>query len=160
VVGSTATPKDPEIVEIPFSKTEENWDLTYLNQYAGHLTGTDLIGQGGNFVLAGHVEMKDGSRGPFADIHLLNLGDLITVMSNTATSPIVAQYKVTSVKSVDPYSLPEIQNHGFEELTLLTCGDWDNRNRVYRTRVVVHAKVVSLRHSLAFDASTRTFKIG
>src|SRR5204863_7744322 len=43
-----------------------NWDLTYLAQSVGYLQGTAALGHGGNFVLAGHVEMKDGSPGPFA----------------------------------------------------------------------------------------------
>ena len=41
------------ITRVYFGKTDD-WDVSYLNEYAGHLQGTAEIGQGGNVVLAGH----------------------------------------------------------------------------------------------------------
>ncbi len=130
-----------EIIQLPFGK-DDNWDLTYLNRFAGHLEGTPKVGQGGNHVLAGHVEMKDGTPGPFASINLLAPGDIVTLMDDTPNQPTVKRYMVTTIKIVSPNDLNEIRNHGFEELTLVTCQDYDAKGRLYRTRVVVHARAL------------------
>ncbi len=128
-----------DIVELYFSRSSD-WDLSLLNQYAGHLQGTPMIGKGGNVVLAGHIELKDGTPGPFAHLDLLNTGDLITVLRDDPQAPVVKQYSVTAVKTVDPNAINEIRNHGYEELTLVTCLDWDSRTRTYQKRLVVHAR--------------------
>ncbi len=128
------------IIELYYSKSSDGWDLSLLNQFAGHVQGTSGLGRGGNFVLAGHVELKDGSTGPFARVHLLKAGDLITILSDDPKKPVVMRYAVTSVKVVDPNALGEIRNHGYEELTLVTCQDWDAQAKTYDKRVIVHAR--------------------
>jgi len=120
-----------------------NWDLTYLGQSVGYLQGTAALGQGGNFVLAGHVEMKDGSPGPFAYLARLKAGDAINIISNQASNPVVVEYAVSEIKTVKPTDFAEIQSHGHEELTLVTCSDWDQQSKAYLTRLVVHAKPVT-----------------
>jgi LPXTG-site transpeptidase (sortase) family protein len=118
----------------------QNWDLTYLDNFAGHLEGTPEIGQGGNFVLAGHVELKDGRPGPFANVGKLVVGDEIMIYSETPDQPFLVRYKVTEVKSVEPTDIAVMRNRGYEELTLITCADWDQPSEQYLTRVIVHAK--------------------
>src|SRR5579859_2546127 len=98
------------------------------------------MGQGGNFVLAGHVELKDGSKGPFAELKQLANGDRITIIGNAQPHPIVRQYIVTEVGKVVPTDFDVIRNHGYEELTLITCDDWDQKSQMYNTRVIVHAR--------------------
>jgi len=128
------------ITELYISPTGENWDLTYLENFAGHLEGTAQLGKGGNYVLAGHVELKDGVPGPFINLNKLVPGDDIMIYSEAASQPYVVRYKVTEVKNVEPDDLSVIRNRGYEELTLITCADWDQKSEQYLTRVIVHAK--------------------
>lgn len=128
------------ITRLYFTPDGSNWDLTYLDAFAGHLEGTPDIGQGGNYVLAGHVELKDGIPGPFANVHKLAVGDDIMIYSETPDKPYLVRYKVTDVKSVEPTAIDVIRNRGYEELTLITCSDWDQQKGEYLTRVIVHAK--------------------
>ncbi len=128
------------ITELYYATDSDNWDLTHLAQSAGHLEGTPNMGQGGNFVLAGHVELKDGARGPFADVHLLTVGDRLTIISDAQPNPSVKQYVVTDVGKVKPLDFGVMRNHGYEELTLITCDDWDSKAQTYKTRVIVHAR--------------------
>lgn len=128
------------IIELYFAQDADTWDLSHLGQSAGHLEGTPQMGQGGNFVLAGHVELKDGSKGPFADLKKLTAGDRITVIGSTQPNPIVRQYVVTDVGKVPPTDFDVMRNHGYEEMTLITCDDWDQKNQIYTSRVIVHAR--------------------
>ena len=128
------------ITELYFAPNGDNWDLNYLEGFAGHLEGTPELGKGGNYVLAGHVELKDGVPGPFINIHKLVPGDDIMIYSEMASQPYVVRYKVTEVKNVGPDDISVIRNRGFEELTLITCSDWDQKSEQYLTRVIVHAK--------------------
>jgi LPXTG-site transpeptidase (sortase) family protein len=128
------------ITELYFSPDGENWDLTYLENFAGHLEGTPELGKGGNFVLAGHVELKDGIPGPFVNLYKLVPGDDIMIYSEVTNQPYVVRYRVTEVKTVQPNDISVIRNRGYEELTLITCSDWDQETEQYLTRVIVHAK--------------------
>src|SRR5258708_29856856 len=65
-----------------------NWDLTYLGQSVGYLQGTAALGHGGNFVLAGHFEIKDGSPGPFSYFIRLTAADAIHVVSTAAVKTV------------------------------------------------------------------------
>jgi len=127
-----------EVTELYLAPTD-GWDLSHLDFYAGHLEGTPALGQGGNFVLAGHVELKDGTPGPFAHLDKLSAGDTLLILKLGSQSGIM-RYTVTEVKSVPPDDFGQIRNHGYEELTLITCGDWSAQDRTYHTRVVVHAR--------------------
>lgn len=120
----------------------DTWNVAFLGQYAGHLEGTANIGQGGNFVLAGHVEMRDGTQGPFASLNNLQRGDFLTVSRNQPGNIQYMQYVVTEKKTVQPTDLNVIRNKGYEELTLITCGDYDFKDNLYKTRLVIHARPV------------------
>jgi len=131
------------ITELYYATDADNWDLAPLGSAAGHLEGTPAIGHGGNFVLAGHVELKDGSRGPFADLHLLVPGDRLTIIGDSKPTPIIDEYQVTDVGKVLPTDFAVMRNHGYEELTLITCDDYDATTQTYNTRVIIHARPVS-----------------
>jgi LPXTG-site transpeptidase (sortase) family protein len=145
-----------QITQLYFATTVDNWDLTYLGGLAGHLQGTADLGTGGNFVLAGHVELKDGSQGPFARIHTLQAGDTITLFGNQQPNPNIVQYEVTDVLKVAPTDFTVMRNHGYEELTLITCDDWDQQGKAYKTRVVVHARPSYLLARLTQTAAVTT----
>lgn len=130
------------ITELYYATDADNWDLSHLGSAAGHLEGTPAMGAGGNFVLAGHVELKDGSQGPFAKINMLAPGDLLTIIGDTTPTPIIRSYLITDVGKTAPTDFAVMRNHGFEELTLITCDDFDSTSRLYKTRVIVHARLV------------------
>src|SRR5258708_39639176 len=145
------------IVELYYNHDgTDGWNVSTLLHFAGHLQGTPNIGQGGNAVLAGHVELKDGSPGAFAQINLLTQGDRIFILSDDPKKPIVMQYVVTSVVTVDPNAINEIRNHGYEELTLVTCQDWDAKTNTYQKRTVIHAQPANAKavRSVATGVST------
>jgi LPXTG-site transpeptidase (sortase) family protein len=144
------------ITQLYFSSTQDNWDLTYLGGLAGHLQGTPNLGEGGNFVLAGHVELKDGGKGPFANIHLMRAGDGITIIGDQVPNPSILQYIVTDVKKVQPQDFGVMRNHGYEELTLITCDDWDQKSASYQTRIIVHARPAAAVLRLTNIARTNT----
>lgn len=129
-----------EIVPLYFDMSLDTWNLSYLYNQAGHLEGTANLDEGGNFVLAGHVELGDGLPGPFARIGELRPGDLISVFRENAVNTEVIQYAVTEVLIVAPDDFSVIRNRGYEELTLITCADWDAQKRDYLKRVVVRAR--------------------
>lgn len=128
------------ITQLYFSPQGDSWDLTYLDNMAGHLQGTADLGQGGNFVLAGHVELGDGRKGPFVNLSKLNAGDEIMIIDEDPTKPSVVRYKVTEIKTVAPDDISVLRNRGYEELTLITCDDWDQAAGEYLTRIIVHAR--------------------
>jgi LPXTG-site transpeptidase (sortase) family protein len=130
-----------QITPLYFGRNDD-WDLSTLGSFAGHLEGTPKMGQGGNFVLAGHVELKDGVPGPFANLALLSVGDPITILSSPRETIVATVYRVTSVETVKPEAFDHIRNHGYEELTLVTCGDWDPVTGTYRVRLIIHARPV------------------
>ncbi|PJF35655.1 MAG: hypothetical protein CUN49_09475 [Candidatus Thermofonsia Clade 1 bacterium] len=129
-----------EIVPLYFDMTLDTWNLNYLYNQAGHLEGTANLDEGGNFVLAGHVELGDGMPGPFARIGELRKGDLISIFRENSATTEVLQYAVTDVLIVPPNDFSVIRSRGYEELTLITCTDWDAQQRDYLKRVVVRAR--------------------
>jgi LPXTG-site transpeptidase (sortase) family protein len=129
-----------DIVPLYFDMSIDTWNLSYLYNQAGHLEGTANLDEGGNFVLAGHVELGDGLPGPFARIGELRQGDLISIFRENAANTEIVRYAVTEVLIVAPDDFSVIRNRGYEELTLITCADWDAQKRDYLKRVVVRAR--------------------
>jgi LPXTG-site transpeptidase (sortase) family protein len=120
--------------------SNDTWDISQLDRNAGYLEGTPPIGFGGNVVLVGHVEMKDGSAGPFAHLDKLVVGDPISIIVAPNTLPL--EYTVTDKRTVQPDDVDQIRNHGYEEITLVTCGNYDFKSNTYQTRLVIHARPV------------------
>lgn len=116
-----------------------NWDLEPLLDRVGHLEGTPELGQRGNIVMVAHVELKDGSAGPFARLQDMKVGDTIRVVQKTAQGPKRYFYEVTEIKDTDPSDINVMRNRGIDELTLITCRDWNQREQRYLGRVVIHA---------------------
>ena len=119
---------------------ETNWNISTLGSNVGHLEGTNELGKGGNYVLAGHVEFKDGGIGPFAYLHQIKVGDALSIIRTGSKGVSVLPYTVTNVATVKPDDMSVLHDHGYEELTLITCSDWSEQERLYTTRLVVHAR--------------------
>ncbi len=98
-----------------------------------------LPGQDGSAVLAGHT----WSKGPGVFDHLgrLEVGDRVAVGRN--------RFEVTRVRRVIDMSRSEVaalfSDRGRARLVLITCGDRNDTTGVYRTRIIVDARMLARR---------------
>ena len=115
------------------------WDVANLGAAVGHLQGTAPIGSPSNIGLAGHSELRDGSRGIFAYIQELNYGDPILILMDGVRY----EYRVSGLRRVEPTNLSVLRPTDRERLTLITCDDYDFLSNLYLTRVVVTAERMS-----------------
>lgn len=117
----------------------QSWDVRYLGRSAGHLQGTAWLDTPGNIVLAGHVEMTDGSKGIFATIGELRLGDPLVLSQGT----LERQYNVIDVRTgVAPDDLSILYPAETDRLTLITCEAYNFFSDTYQSRTVVIAERV------------------
>lgn len=93
-------------------------------------------GQAGSAVLAGHTWSK--GRGVFDRLGRLDVGDRVVVGRN--------RFGVTRVRRVTHLSRSEVaalfSDRGPARLVLITCGDRDSTTGVYRTRIIVSARLL------------------
>ncbi|RYC07355.1 class F sortase [Nocardioides zhouii] len=98
-----------------------------------------LPGQSGSAVLAGHTWSK--GRGVFDRLGGLEPGDRVHVGTS--------RFEVTRVRRVRDLSRRAVaalfSDEGRPRLVLITCGDRNNRTGVYRTRIIVNAKLLPRR---------------
>ena len=126
---------DAPVVESPIIGGE--WQVPKFA--AGHLEGTDQPLQGGNIVLAGHVE-SISSGNVFAHIDRLHPGDIVRLYTKTT----VVSYKVTKIETVANNDMQVVAPTLKEVLTLITCsGEWLPLQHDYNERTVVIADRVS-----------------
>jgi sortase (surface protein transpeptidase) len=106
------------------------------------------VGEGGNVVMAGHVDYWNVGPAVFWDIRNLPAGDVIRVVGEDGKN---YEYAVQWIERYDAAGLtPEvIQNDivgdtGEETLTLITCGGtFDPATGEYNERWVVRANLIS-----------------
>jgi LPXTG-site transpeptidase (sortase) family protein len=115
------------------------WDVASLGASVGHLMGTAPLNVAGNHGLAGHSELRDGSRGIFAYIRELSYGDPIHIELDGTTQ----EYRVSGLREVEPTDLSVLSASNTHRLTLITCDNYDFLSNFYRTRVIVLAERVS-----------------
>jgi sortase A len=116
-----------------------SWDIRSLGKNAGHLQGTPLPDEGGNTVLSGHVEMADGSAGPFAPLKQISVGDVVEVTIQGQAW----RYSVTEIITTTPDALQYVFPTDDDRLTLITCGNYDFLSNAYPDRLVVIATRIS-----------------
>lgn len=117
-----------------------SWDISNLGMNVGHLQGTSWVDAGpGNIVLSGHVEMSDGRKGIFANIHDLKQGDVLILREGGEER----HYAVTFTGTVQPDDLTPLYPSADDRLTLITCGNYDFFQDNYLERVVVVAERVT-----------------
>jgi LPXTG-site transpeptidase (sortase) family protein len=115
----------------------QSWDLTWLKGDLGYLQGSAFPGWQGNTALVGHLTLADGTAGPFADLHALQIGDEITLH----TWGDEGTYRVREVAyRVDAEDASVFQHEDEDWLTLITCQSYDSLTRAYRWRLVVRAE--------------------
>jgi sortase A len=116
--------------------------LAQLNVSPGHVPGTQLPGQVGNFAVAGH---RVTAGNPFWSEPSLRSGDLVYIQteSNNYT------YRVTGKKTVLPTNLSvldPVPGHPHERptqriITLITCNPaWTGTHRVIVTGVLIRSQ--------------------
>ena len=98
-----------------------------------------LPGQEGSAVLAGHTWSK--GPGVFDNLGKLRPGNVVVVGKN--------RFKVTRVRRMTGMSRQDVarlfSDRGKARLVLITCGDRNNLTGVYRTRILVNAKLLPRR---------------
>ncbi len=116
----------------------ESWNVSQLGGNVGHLQGTAWLGTPGNLVLAGHVTLRDGSRGIFAAIAEMQPGDSVYIIEDD----VEWHYQVVERRNVAPNDLSVLYPTEAPELTLITCDSYDFFSDSYLERVVVQARWV------------------
>lgn len=112
-----------------------SWDVSLLGQHVGHLQGTASFDQPGNIGLVGHVERADGTPGIFTNLHSLVVGDLIVYRRGSDER----FYTVRSVGTAAPNDMTVLYPSTREQLTLITCDDYELLTNSYLSRIVVVA---------------------
>lgn len=105
------------------------------------------LGEGGNLVMAGHVDYWNVGPAVFWNLSQLVSGDAISVYGEDG---LIVQYAVDwlrdyVVADMTPADLEEVVGAtGVESLTLITCsiGSWDPETQEYRERMVLRATQV------------------
>jgi LPXTG-site transpeptidase (sortase) family protein len=112
------------------------WDVNWLTTTVGHLAGTAFPSHIGNTVIAGHVNLPDGSQGPFAAIDQLQWGDEIILQLEG--NQLV--YEVRSIYTTTPNDLEVLEkSDGYDWVTLITCTNFQEHSNSYSQRVIVEA---------------------
>ncbi len=125
------------IVELPL--VGDSWDVQRLGHNVGHLEKTSWLGDSGNIVIAGHIQLAVEDFGPFLNLRKLEAGDLVMI----ADSGKIVAYQVTDSEAVEPTNVEVTYPTTEPTLTLLTCTSWDNHRGVFSKRLVVRAKMVT-----------------
>jgi LPXTG-site transpeptidase (sortase) family protein len=132
-------------------RTDNSWETRYLGNAVGHLEGTSwLNGIGGNIVLAGHVESETGAPGPFAYLFKVTTNDLVILQDGKQS----VYYKVSTIVRAAPDDIGYVAQDGHDRLTLITCTDWDQNQRMYLGRLIVIAEPVATAAAPAGDKTT------
>jgi LPXTG-site transpeptidase (sortase) family protein len=128
-----------EIVGIPILHAA--WDISWLGNRAGWLQGTAFPTWAGNSVVTGHVWNADNTPGIFIDLKKLAWNDQIIVHAWKQKYT----YQVRSVQTIKPDAITQVVKHeNVPWLTLLTCGDFNEKTGAYKTRELVRAVLVKI----------------
>lgn len=118
---------------------DDTWGIFGLGMDVGHLIGTSPLMGEGNIVLVGHVEMADGGPGVFAGVRNMKVGERIFVDWHGEQR----EYSLSMVREVSPDDVSVLYPTAWEQLTLITCSDYDFFSNRYLQRVVAIAPRVS-----------------
>lgn len=129
---------DTVIKYVPFNG--DTWLIGGLKQEIAWMGNTSWPGLGGNTGLAGHVDLADGSAGPFWRLKDLQPGDKIIIY----TQKNIFTYTVREQRVVEDYDLSVVAPSEQPQITLITCTAWDNELRTYLKRLVVFATLLNV----------------
>jgi sortase A len=129
---------DAVVKFVPFDG--KTWLIGGLRQEVAWMGDTSWPGLGGNTGLAGHVDLADGSDGPFWNLNQLKTGDEVILYAGDK----VYKYKVRQKVEVDETDMSVVQPSTEPQITLITCTGWDAGLRVYLRRLVVFADLTTV----------------
>jgi LPXTG-site transpeptidase (sortase) family protein len=128
-----------KIVGVP--KTQDGWDVTWLNKDAGWLSGSAFPTWNGNSVITGHVWDAYNNPGPFARLKELRYGDQVKIHAYG----LVYIYEVRENFTVASKDIATVFKHEEKSwLTLITCEDYQDDSKSYKYRRVVRAVLVNV----------------
>jgi LPXTG-site transpeptidase (sortase) family protein len=130
---------DTVVKYVPFNG--DTWLIGGLKQEVAWMGDTSWPGLGGNTGLAGHVDLADGSAGPFWRLRELKAGDLVMIYTEVN----LFTYQMREQVIVPDYDLTVIGPTDEPQLTLITCTGWDELLRIYVQRLVVYADLVGVK---------------
>jgi len=116
-----------------------SWNIQFLGGNVGHLQGTGWIDAPGNIVLAGHIEQSDGTPGIFAGLSQIAFGDDVILEIEGERRV----YTVSTIRETSPQDLSVLYPTPVEQVTLITCDQYDFISNSYLARIVVTALRVS-----------------
>jgi LPXTG-site transpeptidase (sortase) family protein len=129
---------DAVVKYVPFE--DYTWLIAGLRQEIAWMGETSWPGLGSNTGLAGHVTLRDGSDGPFRDLHTLENGDEVKL----ETDENIYTYKVREQAVVDDEDMSPIQKTDNAQLSLVTCTGWDPNLKTYTQRTLIFADLVEV----------------
>ena len=118
-----------------------NWDVSWLQDQAGWLSGTAYPTWSGNSVLTAHAVNRDGKLRVFAKLKYLKAGEYVFVYN----AGYRYTYKVVSSDLVKPNDISVFRHDEKAYLTLITCNSCDEKTGIYLNRFVVRAVLVDVR---------------
>lgn len=126
------------IVGVPI--VEDEWDVTWLHDKAGWLTGSAFLSYAGNSVVTAHVYLPGGLPGPFVDLENMAWDDSIIVHAFGYRYI----YQVRSNQIIDPGNSTATRHEEYPWLTLLTRKGFNERIDAYNYRVMVRAVLIEV----------------
>lgn len=127
------------IVGVPSVNGE--WDVSWLGNNAGYLSGTAFPTWAGNTVITGHVWNADNQPGIFVDLRTLKFGDRVRIHAWGD----VYTYQVAVNRRVSPLAPKAILEHKDADwITLFTCESFGEYWGDYGYRRMVQAVLVDV----------------
>jgi len=128
------------LVGVP--SVDGDWNVSWLGNNAGYLSGTAFPTWEGNTVITGHVWNADNHPGVFAGLKNLVYGDVIRIHAWGQ----VYTYQVQTSRLVSPYAPGAVLESKEQDwVTLFTCEDYKRFWEDYSYRRVVQAVLVEVR---------------
>lgn len=116
------------------------WLIDGLKKEVAWMGDTSWPGLDGNIAMAAHVTLSGGGDGPFRHLNLLDDNDTIRLY----TQENVYTYLVRELNIVEETDITVLESSNGQELTLITCTDWDEEVGFYKKRLVVSANLINV----------------
>ena len=128
------------IVGVP--QSGDSWDVTWLGNSAGYLSGSAFPTWAGNTVITGHVWDAYNQPGIFSELKTLRYGDQIQIQAWGVTYTYeVRESKLVTKKNVNA----AFQSEEYDWLTLVTCEFYNPFTGDYLFRRAVRAVLVDVK---------------
>ncbi len=127
---------DTVVKYVPFDGT--TWMISGLREEIAWLGNTSWPGLGGNTGLAGHVTVAGMGDGPFRHLEELREGEVVILY----TEKNIYTYHVRESKIIEDSDMSVTSPTSNDQITLITCTNWDDQEKIYLNRLVVFADLV------------------